>query len=139
MRSESALHRSATQYQLRLSSSATKGQCRETLLPGSASCDFSTAAGNSALIIDGRNLRDACWLPRIQKNNNEISRHIRLAHQGGSRHVTEKAHQTTIRCCHCCHLGSTDSLALHPRRLRRRQAIDRALGSLGARRQQELD
>ena len=43
----------------RVCARATKGQDQETLLPGGGSPDFSTAPGNSALIVNGRNLRAA--------------------------------------------------------------------------------
>src|ERR1700687_3934392 len=96
--------------------------------------DFSTDAGNSALIVTTKSPRALLR----QFRDNEISNLTTIGSPGRERHVTDEAFSTTIRCCYRTVIRGADHCALYSRRARSRHTDNGLLGSLGARSQQGL-
>ena len=100
-----------------------------------ARCVFSTDANNSVLI----RLRNLRWRVAFVRSDMQTETKQNEAKSGSAerkRHVSQEAFSPTICCCYSADIRSTHYRALCSRRPCRRQALDRLLGPLGARRQQ---
>jgi hypothetical protein len=116
-----------------------------TLVLESEIADFSTDAGNSALIVATKSPRRLAvpfyGLPAEKKKSKKTRdfHSTSIGPPGRERHVTEEAFSTAIRSCYRTVIRRADHRTLYSGCSRRRQANDGLLGPLGARRQQGLD